>query len=542
MDLMQKLPNVKRITIEPPAKRLIVVGDLHGQLDDLLLIFKREGLPSPSNPYLINGDFVDRGDHSIEIALIIFAYQLLYPGSFHINRGNHEDRSINRVYGFMRECLAKYDVDVFDEFIEVFNWLPIVTIVNDRVCVLHGGLCRSGADLETINAVPRHLFRPARKAAAQLSTSMGGLPAAQQPGEPGKEQMHHHEDAMQEDPEDDALELQLMDMRDILWADPQPRSGFADNKRGAGCMFGPDVTLQWLERNGMDLLIRSHECVPNGFDWPFARKEVDAPNPSRSASVASREESTERKLLTVFSASNYCGQANNQGAYAVLPAESPHLPECHAYLASGTESDIEVHNMALLVQEIVKAKPQLYAAFEKADTQRSGQVTLALWVQTMTDVLDLNLQWRTLQPMLCELLPNDFVDFREFLDRYDVKHGSGGITKDANSAILNQLYPHREQLEGIFRSFDADGNGTLSFDEFSTGCRLLNEHLPAGQGKFEDPSMLWNLLNINNQVGAAFLSDASFCCIDIVVANFVSFMLTLPRFPLACTCVPTHLG
>ena len=172
--------------IEPPAKRLVIVGDLHGQLDDLLLIFKREGLPSPSNPYLINGDFVDRGDHSIEIALIIFAYQLLYPGSFHINRGNHEDRSINRVYGFMRECLAKYDVDVFDEFIEVFNWLPIVTIVNDRVCVLHGGLCRSGADLETINTVPRHLFRPARKVAAQLSTSMGGLPAVQQPGEPTK--------------------------------------------------------------------------------------------------------------------------------------------------------------------------------------------------------------------------------------------------------------------------------------------------------------------------------------------------------------------
>ena len=49
--------------------------------------------------------------------------------------------------------------------------------------------------------------------------------------------MHHHEDAMQEDPADDALELQLMDMRDVLWADPQPRSGFADNKRGAGCML-----------------------------------------------------------------------------------------------------------------------------------------------------------------------------------------------------------------------------------------------------------------------------------------------------------------
>ena len=68
----------------------------------------------------------------------------------------------------------------------------------------------------------------------------------------------------------------------------------------------------------------------------------------------------------------------------------------------------------------------------------------------MTDGWILIYNWRTLQPMLCELLPNDFVDFREFLDRYDVKHGSGGITKDANSAILNQLYPHRERLKVFF--------------------------------------------------------------------------------------------
>ena len=53
------------------------------------------------------------------------------------------------------------------------------------------------------------------------------------------------------------------------------------------------------ERNGMDLLIRSHECVPNGFDWPFARKELML-KPVALCLSSVTGESTERKLLTVF--------------------------------------------------------------------------------------------------------------------------------------------------------------------------------------------------------------------------------------------------
>lgn len=58
-------------------------GDTHGQYYDVLNIFKLNGLPSASNPYLFNGDFVDRYYRIIVSVLIlagaiIRAYYLLY--------------------------------------------------------------------------------------------------------------------------------------------------------------------------------------------------------------------------------------------------------------------------------------------------------------------------------------------------------------------------------------------------------------------------------------------------------------------------------
>ena len=102
-------PNLNRATVAPGA-RVHVVGDLHGQLPDLLHIIDDAGMPSATNVFVFNGDFVDRGPLGVEVMLTLFALLLGCPdGAVFLNRGNHEDGSICAVYGFQGECRRKYD-------------------------------------------------------------------------------------------------------------------------------------------------------------------------------------------------------------------------------------------------------------------------------------------------------------------------------------------------------------------------------------------------------------------------------------------------
>ena len=99
---------------------LTICGDTHGihlfklelisgQLYDVLEIFRRNGYPSQTHQYLFNGDFVDRGSWSTEVALLLYCLKVLYPKGVFINRGNHETDDMNKVYGFEGECRAKSD-------------------------------------------------------------------------------------------------------------------------------------------------------------------------------------------------------------------------------------------------------------------------------------------------------------------------------------------------------------------------------------------------------------------------------------------------
>lgn len=121
---LRKQPSLVDVTIPDDAK-FTICGDIHGQFYDLMNIFKINGLPSETNPYLFNGDFVDRGSFSVECIFTLFGFKLLYPDHFFLARGNHESINMNQIYGFTGEVLAKYTSTMSNMFTQVYNWLPL---------------------------------------------------------------------------------------------------------------------------------------------------------------------------------------------------------------------------------------------------------------------------------------------------------------------------------------------------------------------------------------------------------------------------------
>lgn len=83
---------------------------------------------------------------------------------------------------------------------------------------------------------------------------------------------------------------------DLLWLDPDADSqGWTESDRGVSYIFGPDVVDQFLRAHDLDLVCRAHQVVSDGYEF-FA----------------------DRKLVTVFSAPNYCNEFDNAGAMLVV--------------------------------------------------------------------------------------------------------------------------------------------------------------------------------------------------------------------------------
>ena len=79
------------------------------------------GFPSADNPFIFNGDMVDRGMFAFEIVMSLLMIKLEDPAAVHILRGNHETSDMNESYGFRKEILLKYDRQVFAKFQKLFQ-------------------------------------------------------------------------------------------------------------------------------------------------------------------------------------------------------------------------------------------------------------------------------------------------------------------------------------------------------------------------------------------------------------------------------------
>jgi serine/threonine-protein phosphatase 2B catalytic subunit len=149
LNLLKTEPNLASID-EP----ICVVGDLHGQYFDMLNMISKAGEPGSIN-YLFLGDYVDRGVLGIEVVLLLFAIKLNEPKSVVLLRGNHESRNMTEAFTFREEVLERYDVEVYDFFMEVFDALPIAALVAKKYLAMHGGISPELNKLDQINAVNR---------------------------------------------------------------------------------------------------------------------------------------------------------------------------------------------------------------------------------------------------------------------------------------------------------------------------------------------------------------------------------------------------
>ena len=230
--------------VQPVQAPVTICGDIHGQWHDLMELF-RIGGAAPDTNYLFMGDYVDRGYYSVETVSLLVCLKVRYPDRVYILRGNHESRQITQVYGFYDECVRKYgSANVWKMFTDLFDFFPLTACVDNTFFCLHGGLSPSIDTLDHIRQLDR----------------------------------------VQEVPHEGP-------MCDLLWSDPDDRTGWGISPRGAGFTFGRDISEQFCERNGLQTVARAHQLVMEGYNW-----------------------SHEGSVVTIFSAPNYCYRCGNQAA------------------------------------------------------------------------------------------------------------------------------------------------------------------------------------------------------------------------------------
>ena len=241
------------------SKPLVIIGDLHGHLLDLLRILRDCHFP-PYQSYLFLGDLIDRGEFSLETVLAIYALKILYPENVYIIRGNHEFlNSSSSSAVFADEIEVMYPrTKIYQNIIDSFNSMPVAAKLYGDILCIHGGISPDFMSIEQIKTFHRPISE------YKNSTVLTGL----------------------------------------LWSDPtNQEAAFAPSRRKSGFLFGPAAFRTFIRENKLRLVIRGHECVSDGYQEMF-----------------------DRKLITVFSASNYCGTSGNKSAIIFISNKGEAMP------------------------------------------------------------------------------------------------------------------------------------------------------------------------------------------------------------------------
>eukprot|EP00929_Paragymnodinium_shiwhaense_P066147 TRINITY_DN3314_c2_g1_i1.p1 TRINITY_DN3314_c2_g1~~TRINITY_DN3314_c2_g1_i1.p1 ORF type:complete len:797 (-),score=218.28 TRINITY_DN3314_c2_g1_i1:109-2499(-) len=237
----------------------VVFGDIHGQIRDILLLFKAFGYPDGNKKtFIFNGDFVDRGEHQLEVLGLLFALKLANPERVFLVRGNHEDRTMNAMYGFESECFGKLGEAFGKKILGIvqatFEQLPLVCLINEKILVVHGGIGNGRWTLRDVANLPRPM----------------------------------HADMMNR-PENEWI-------YDLMWSDPIEDDvvgafGVHESPRGKlASQFAWDVSKTFCARNGLSLIIRSHQSKEDSLGFEVMHDNL---------------------VMRVFSARDYEGHGND---------------------------------------------------------------------------------------------------------------------------------------------------------------------------------------------------------------------------------------
>jgi len=223
-----------RLIEMPPVGEAVIVGDLHGDLKSLVHILEYSKFLSKARSgedvlLIFLGDYGDRGTHSPEVYYVVLKLKEMFPERVILMRGNHEGppdllASPHDLPIQLKNRFGNKGSEAYLKLRELYNHLYTGVIIEDRIVLLHGG------------------------APSQATTV--------------KDIAYAHETHPRE-----------RHLEEILWSDPwKGIKGTIASPRGAGRLFGEDVTKRLLTMLNVKALIRGHQSCPDGYKTDHSQK------------------------------------------------------------------------------------------------------------------------------------------------------------------------------------------------------------------------------------------------------------------------------
>jgi predicted MPP superfamily phosphohydrolase len=205
----------------------VVIGDLHGDMESLVRIleesdFLRRANQKDGTTLVFLGDYGDRGAYSAEVYYIVLKLKLLFPHRVVLMRGNHEGPEDLLAYPHdlptqFRVRFGEKGAAAYSKIRDLFEHLYSAVIVEERYLMIHGGLPAQAHTLDDLAYA--HARHPKRSF-----------------------------------------------LEEMLWNDPNEMiRGSHASPRGAGKLFGEDITERVLKNFNVKILVRGHEPCEDGF-------------------------------------------------------------------------------------------------------------------------------------------------------------------------------------------------------------------------------------------------------------------------------------